>query len=186
MEFEIFERTGEKKSHAKQSRRAGQIPAVIYKKGEVGETILIDEAAFAGFLRNLKPGCLPTTRLTLMADGGKKRSAIIKEIQYHPTTYKVLHLDFLELAEDNFISVKVPLECTGMAECAGVKQGGVFRQVLRYVRVRCLPKDMPTSFTLDVKDLSIMQTRRLKDIVLAKGVRLLDKLEEVAVVVAKR
>lgn len=186
MELKLHRRQTEKKSSISQARRDGLIPAVVYKQGQPGHAIAVEESAFSAFMRRLKPGHLPTTRLKLMDEKGKPIEVIVKEIQYHPTTYRVLHLDFLELAADAEISVKIPIECTGVADCLGVKQGGVLRQVLRTVRVRCLPKHLPHSFTLDVKDLGMGHSRRLKDIVMDKGVRPLDALNEVAVVIAKR
>lgn len=186
MELKISHRKTKKKNEVMQARRAGLIPAIVYKQGKEGESIIIESAAFGAFLRKLKPGHLPTTRLKLVDEQGKVRQAIIKDIQYHPTTYNVLHLDFLELVEDAEISVKVPIECIEVPSCVGIKQGGVLRQVLRYARVRCLPKHLPESFSIDVKEMGIGQVRRLRDLVLAKGVQLLDNMTEVAVVIAKR
>lgn len=186
MELKLHQRQTEKKSGISQARRAGLIPAVVYKQGQPGHAVAVEESAFGAFMRRLKPGHLPTTRLKLMSEKGKPIEVIVKEIQYHPTTYRVLHLDFLELAADAEISVKIPIECIGIVDCLGVKQGGVLRQVLRYARVRCLPKNLPHAFTLDVKDLAMGQSRRLKDIDMGKSVRPLDQLNEVAVVIAKR
>jgi large subunit ribosomal protein L25 len=186
MELKLHQRQKKKKSAISEARRSGLIPAVVYKQGQPGQAVTVEEAAFSTFMRRLKPGHLPTTRLKLVDDKGKAFEAIVKEIQYHPTTYRVLHLDFLELAPDAEISVKIPIECTGVADCLGIKQGGVLRQVLRYVRVRCLPKNLPHSFMVDVKDLSMGHSRRLKDIAMDAGVRPLDGLNEVAVVIAKR
>lgn len=186
MELKLHRRESNKKSAVAQARRAGYIPAVVYKQGQPGQAIAVEESAFSAFMRQLKPGHLPTTRIKLVDDKGKSAEVIVKEIQYHPTTYRVLHLDFLELASDSEISVKIPIECTGVLDCLGVKQGGVLRQVLRYARVRCLPKNLPHAFSLDVKDLGMGQTRRLKDIAMNDKVRPLDSPDEVAVVIAKR
>ena len=186
MELKMQYRQLKKKSETKRARREGLIPAVIYKQGKVGDEVFVENAGFSAFLRGLKPGHLPTTQLELMTEDGKKRRAIIKDIQYHRTTYQVLHLDFLELEKDALISVKVPIEFVGAAECLGVKQGGILRQVIRYLRVRCAPKHLPHSFTIDVKDIAIGQVRRLKDIAMSDDIRPLDKLNEVAVVIAKR
>lgn len=186
MELKMQQRQLNKKSENKRARREGLIPAVIYNQGKAGDSIFVENAGFSAFLRGLKPGHLPTTQLELIDGHGKKRRAIVKDIQYHPTTYNVLHLDFLELEKDAVVSVKVPIEFSGVPDCLGVKQGGILRQIIRYMRVRCAPQYLPHSFTLDVKDLGIGQVRRLKDIAMDQHVRPLDKLNEVAVAIAKR
>jgi len=111
---------------------------------------------------------------------------ILKEIQYEPTTYDVIHLDFIELFEDHKINVKVPIECVGAAECPGVKLGGVLRQVIRSFPVSCLPKDMPEVFQMDVRTMGMRDSRRLSDLEIPETVRPLVDLHEVAVAIVKR
>lgn len=186
MKLTTEKRTTEKKRDTARLRRDGKIPAVLYSKGEVGETITIDNADFGALLRAINKGALPTTVIALVDSDGKERRAIVKGIQYHPTTYNILHLDFEELHDDARVSVKVPLRFTGVLDCVGVKHGGVLRLVIRHVKVNCLPKDMPSEFTLDVKELEIKEVRRLAEIDMPKGVKPLVPLSEVAVVIAKR
>jgi len=64
--------------------------------------------------------------------------------------------------------------------------GGFMRQVIRALKVSCLPKDIPQEFVLDVKDLSIAQSKRLSDIELPSSVRPLARMNEIAVVIAKK
>ena len=89
------------------------------------------------------------------------------------------------LSKDLPVTVSVPLEVLGSAECAGVKLGGTLRQVIRRIKVSCLPKDIPHVFQIDVRDLGIAQSKRLSDITMPHGVRSLSAMSEVAVVVAK-
>jgi large subunit ribosomal protein L25 len=185
MKLAVKERVREKKKDLKQIRRDGNIPAIIYSSKGQTETLIVDGAEFGAILRDMKPGQLPTTVFTLT--GGKKdRRVIIKDIQYHLTTYKVSHIDFEELIENIPVSVKVPVNCTGVVDCIGIKLGGFLRQVVRHVKVECLPNHIPAEFIVDVKDLGIRQSRRLKDIVMPKGVRPLTSPDEVVVVIAKR
>jgi len=186
MQLKAQKRTAEKKRDAKRLRRAGQIPAVIYSQGAPGESISIDDREFATLLRNIEKGTLPSMVLTLVEESGKERSVICKGIDYHPTTYNVIHLDFQELKPESKVRFKVPLQFTGEADCLGIKQGGVVRQVIRHVLVECFPKDMPRQFVLDIRPLEISHTKRLKDITWPEGVRSLMPVEEVAVVIAKR
>lgn len=186
MKLTVSERTHNKKSEAKAIRREGNIPAVVYSGGKPGEAITVDGAEYRKHLSQVKRGHLPTTVFHLVDSKGKERKAIIKDIQYHVTTYNIVHLDFEELHDDAKVTLKVPIEFTGAAECVGVKLGGVLRQVIRHLRVTCLPKDIPSCFELDVQALSMKGTKRLRDILIPESVRPVANMDEVVVVVAKR
>lgn len=186
MKLQILKRSAESKSEAKKLRREGLIPAVIYLHGKAGENAAVNNAEFKALLRQIQPGRLSTQVFTLVGDDGKDRKAILKEIQYHVTTYDVIHLDFEELHDNIQVNVKVPIECVGMADCIGIKLGGVLRQVIRYLRVRCLPKDIPGTFVLDVKDMAERDSRRLSDLTIPNTVRPLANLNEVVAVIVKR
>ena len=88
--------------------------------------------------------------------------------------------------EGTKINVNIPIECTGIAESVGIKQGGVLRQVIRHVRVRCLPKDIPDSFELDIRELTLKQSKRLSDLVIPSHIQPLKGLNEVVAVIVKR
>lgn len=186
MKLKTISRSTEKKSENKKLRREGLIPSIIYTRGKDAESIAVDRIEFGSLLRKVQSGRLSTTIFTLVGEDGKERRAIVKDIQYKPTNYEVIHLDFEELIDKLPINVKVPIECTGIVDCIGVKLGGVLRQVIRHVRVRCLPKDIPNAFQIDVKTLNQRESRRLKDIEIPKTIRPLVDLNEVAVLIAKR
>ncbi len=141
---------------------------------------------FKSHLRNIKSGHLPTTVFTLVNDQGIERRVVIKDIQYAVTTYDVTHLDFEELIADHKINIKIPIECIGMADCVGIKLGGVLRQVIRHVRVRCLPNELPPYFELNIRELGLKQSKRLKDLEIPDTVRPLVDLNEVVAVIVKR
>jgi large subunit ribosomal protein L25 len=185
MKLAVKQRVSEKKKDIKEIRREGNIPAILYSSKTEPEKLIVSGAEFDTILREMQPGRLPTS-VFLLTDGVKERRAIIKDIQYHLTTYHVSHIDFEELVENIPVCVKVPIHCTGVIDCAGVKLGGFLRQVIRHLKVECLPKNIPSEFLVDVKDLGIRQSKRLKDLAMPKGVRPLANLEEVVVVVAKR
>ena len=186
MKISVKKRHSERKSLAKQLRRAGEIPAVIYRRGQAGETVTLPSDAFTALMRQVLPGRLPTTIFSLVDDKGKEVRAVIKDIQYKVTNYQVIHLDFEELVEGQLVKVKVPIECVGVADSPAVKLGNVLRQVIRHIRVACLPKDIPAYFEVDVKDLGPRGAKRLKDLQIPHSVRPLANLEEVAVVMVKR
>lgn len=185
MKLAVKQRLGEKKKEIKDIRREGNIPAVIYSSKGQTEKLIVSGVEFKTVLRGMKPGQLPTTIFSL-SDGKGERRAIIKDIQYHLTTYNVSHIDFEELIEDVPVCVKVPVNCIGVMDCIGIKLGGFLRQVVRHVKIECLPKQIPAEFIIDVKDLGIRQSKRLRDIALPAGVRALAKPEEVLIVIAKR
>jgi len=185
MKLTVNTRSGARKSEAEQARRAGQIPAILYSPGQTNELLLISNAEFTAVLRNMKLGQLPTTTFTLSING-KERKAVVKDIQYEPTSYRVIHLDFQELIDGKLIAVKVPVTCIGMMDCPGLKLGGFLRQVKRHVKVECTPDRMPKELIVNIKDLNIKQAKRLSDIAIPEGVRPLISPDEVLVVIAKK
>lgn len=186
MQLKYKSRSAEKKRDAKRLLREGWIPAVLYVRGKEGETLSVCEQELSAAMRQVPKGRLPTTIFEMVDEKGKSRRAIIKDIQYNVVNYSVIHLDFEELLPDVPVNIKVPIECTGVVDCVGIKLGGVLRQVIRHLRVNCLPKNIPTVFTVDIKDLGIHQYKKLADLTIPVGVRPLADLNEVAVVIAKR
>lgn len=186
MKLQVFKRSADKKSETSKLRRAGHIPATIYQKGKDADNIAVLNSEFGTVLREVQPGRLSTQIISLVDDKGNERRALLKEIQRNVVTYDVIHLDFEELNDKLPVGVKVPIECTGVADCVGVKLGGAIRQVIRYVKVRCLPKDIPQAFYVDVKALNIGETRRLAELAIPNTVKPLADLNEVAVAIVKR
>lgn len=186
MKLKSIARTAGAKSETNRLRREGFIPIILYVRGKEGEALAVKSSEFVSYLRNIKQGHLPTTVFTLVDEKGRERRVITKDIQYDITTYEVKHLDFEELLDDHKINIKVPIECIGAADCPGIKLGGVLRQVIRHVRVRCLPKDLPSFFELDVKELAIKQYKRLSDLIIPETVCPLMGLNEVVAVIVKR
>jgi len=185
MKLSVSSRTRERKSDPKKNRRQGEIPGVIYGLNQANQNVTIKKEELDAILRTLGKGLLPTTVFELQ-EGSHKLKVLIKEIQYQPATYQVLHIDFLRLSDDEPVTVNVPIQILGLAECVGVKGGGFLRQVIRSLKVSCLPKDIPKEFTLDVRELDIAQSKTLGDIAIPERVKPLAKLTEVAAVIAKK
>ncbi|MCC5831893.1 MAG: 50S ribosomal protein L25/general stress protein Ctc [Chlamydiales bacterium] len=185
MELTVSGRQPGKKSEIKKIRREGHIPAILYSKGEKGREIVVDGNAFLKVLNQIEKGTLSSVVFTLNLDGNSVK-AIIKDIQYAVTSYDIVHLDFEQLHDDVPVTLNIPLKFLNAVECAGVKLGGVLRQVIRQVKVRCLPKDIPDRFNLDVRDLTMGQSLKLNKLQIPSGVTPVTGLNEVAVVVAKK
>lgn len=178
-------RPGKDKGLNSQIRRKGNIPAVLYAAGKGGNSIEVDGIEFNAALRSIQKGHLSTTVFNINLDG-KELKAIVKEIQYEVTTYRVIHLDFEELIEGYPITLRIPVECTGQAECQGIKLGGALRQVIRQVQVNCMPNNIPPYFELDIRELKMKEVKRLSDLVMPKGVKLIGTTDEVVALIAKR
>ena len=185
MKLRVNKREGSNKAEINRIRREGDIPAVLYSHGKDAINVNVNGSDFQAALRQIKSGQLSTTKFSLEIEG-KVVPAIVKDIQYHVTSYNILHLDFEELVAGKEINVKVPIICTGVVDCVGVKLGGFLRQVIRQVKIRTTPDKIPTEFEINVQDLGIKDTRRLRDLALPAGVHPLAKMDEVVVVVAKR
>ena len=183
--LDIQPRAAQNRGKTRRGRELGRIPAVIYGGKTPAVSVEFELAQFVKIQNKIRPGHLSTARFSL-TEQGTSRSALIKEIQYHPVSYAILHIDFELLHDDLSIAVKIPLDFAGVEECSGVKQGGFLRQVIRSVKVRCLPRDIPECFTLDVRDLGIKESRKLREIEFPERVMPLAPLQEVAVVVSKR
>lgn len=186
MKLTLSKRAAKKKSELTQMRRLGDIPAVIYEpKKKIGEKVFVKGVDFDAILRQLKKGYLPTMIFELDYEG-KLRKAIVKDIQYHPTTYRVLHLDFQPLIDDTEVDVKIPLTCLGEADCIGIKLGGFLRYIKRHIKVRCFPSDLPTDFKIDIRNMEIGHSKKVSDIKLGEGIRPLFGTNEIVLTIAKR
>jgi large subunit ribosomal protein L25 len=179
-------RENQKKGDVKRLRREGQIPCVVYSKGKAAESCSVLKTDIEAAMRNMQAGFLPTTVFCLKTNDGRERQVLAREVQYAPTTYAIMHMDFMEMSENVPVYVKVPVELTNVVDCVGVKLGGFLQTIMRHVKVRCLPKKIPSHFEVDVKELDIFGTKRVKDLVVATDVKCLENKENVVVTVSKK
>ncbi len=185
MKLSVQKRTGGKRGETNKLRREGNIPAILYGYKEAGTPVSVKGEEMEAILRTMKPGLLATTIFELH-EGSKKYRAIIKDVQYHVATYQLLHIDFALVTEDQLVTVNVPIQLVGVADCVGVKLGGFIRQVIRSIQVSCLPKHIPQELTIDVKDLNLGQSKTLADLEIPSNVRPLAKMSEVLVIIGKK
>lgn len=152
--LKAFPRTGVGRPVAKRSRAEGMIPAIIYGAHIKPTPIQVPELEVTRiFKRATSENML--VQLTLEEKGGaSERLAFIQEIQHHPLTDRVLHLDFHEVRADEKLHARIPIVSRGEAE--GVRtSGGVLEHVLRELEIECLPKDLPERIEVDVSALVI-------------------------------
>ncbi|MFQ5802309.1 MAG: 50S ribosomal protein L25/general stress protein Ctc [Candidatus Methylomirabilales bacterium] len=181
MDLRVERRTGTGKGVARELRRRGQIPAILYGEGEP----IPLTADPKGLRRALGTEAGENVILNLTIVDGKDftRKAMVKEVQVDPVTGKPLHADFLAISMERPIEVEVPVEVTGVAQ--GVKEeGGILDQILREIRVRCLPGAIPDRIALDVSSLDIGDVLHVSDLPIPEGVELLTDREQAVVTVA--
>jgi large subunit ribosomal protein L25 len=107
----------------------------------------------------------------------------MREIQRDPLTGDVLHIDFLQLLSGHKVYVNVPVEITGRDRCIGVKQGGVFEQLLHELEMYVLPKEIPDSIIVDVSGLGIDDAVYVKDLSLPESAVIEQDPESAVVIV---
>lgn len=93
---------------------------------------------------------------------GKKYVTVIKDIQYHPVSDKILHIDFFEVDASKPIKIQIPIKVAGSSP--GVKAGGKLKQILRKLTVKGVMENIPDFFEVNISNLSIGQAIRVKDL----------------------
>ena|SRR5256885_6712547 len=158
--LEAVERTSRGRNEAKRLRVSGRIPAVVYGEKEGGRAIAVDPKMLSRILRT-ELGA--NTLIALKLEGGSDTRVLVKEYQIDPVTHQLLHADFYRVAMDKVIRVTVTVVPRG--EPKGVKQqGGVLDIVHRQVELECLPADIPEHIEIDVTELMVGQSVRVRDV----------------------
>ena len=135
------------KSSSRALRNAGQIPCVLYG-GEGPIHFSAPELAFSKLVYTAN------AYTVVIALGEKEQfSAIMQDIQFHPVTDKILHIDFYQLFEDKQISIDIPVKLNGNA--IGVRLGGNLQRNKRKLRVKALPTNLPDRIEIDISELNI-------------------------------
>ncbi len=159
------------KGGARQLRRAGKVPAVIYGHGREPEPLTV----IAQELDRALIGIAAESVVIDLAVDGAAVKTLIREIQRHPTRKDILHVDFYEVHAGEKITLGVPIHLEGSPE--GVRNsGGVLEQFLRELEIEVLPTDIPARVVLDVTDLAVGHSLHVSDVQLP-GVRILDDPE---------
>ncbi len=181
-----FPRAAGRRAGAKKLRESGRIPAIIYGRQVQPQKLELKAKEMEDLIHHSISENLLVDLTIKDGEGRPQRLALVQEVQHHPLSGKILHVDFHEIAADEKVIVSVPVETIGEAE--GVKnQGGVLEHVLFKVRVRGLAKDLPELLTVDVSHLKIGEAVKLGEIKTPAGVELIgDKQIPVIAVAAPR
>lgn len=148
----------------------GLVPAVIYAHNETPVSLQVNARDIDTLLSHAVG---EHVLVDLEIAGGTNRMALIQEVQHHPVTQAVLHVDFHGVSANEAIESSIPVEAVG--EPVGVKSyGGILEQLVRSITIKCLPQDLPEIINVDVSALAIGDTIHIKDIKLPAGVTALD------------
>ncbi len=143
------------KKATKQLRKNEHIPCVLYG----GEAPVHFSAPVNDFRKLLYT---PNVYLIDLDIDGTTCMAIMQDLQFHPVTDAVLHIDFLRVIEDQPVSIGIPVVTTGFAE--GVQAGGKQKIEMRRLRVKALAKDLPDELTIDVTSIGLGQSIKVRDL----------------------
>ncbi len=149
--------TGKKSSKA---IRAGEaVPCILYG-GKENVNFFVAESDFRGLIFT------PMVYIVNVDIDGTKYNAIIKDMQFHPVTDKLLHADFYEISEDKPITVEIPVKVVGSS--AGVREGGKLSIDKRKIKVKGLVKNIPSEISVDVTELGVGKSIRAGEITVDK------------------
>ncbi len=159
------ERVVASKVGLRKMRQEGMVPCVLYSKEENKPF-----AAPASEIRHIVFS--PDFKVADIKLNGSTHRCILKEIQFDPITDKVTHIDFLKLVKNTPIKVSVPLRTKGTA--VGVKSGGKLVQKMRSISIKTTPESLTSELFVDISNLDLGQTMRIRDIIAQNGVEVLN------------
>jgi large subunit ribosomal protein L25 len=160
-------------------RRNGRVPGIFYGPGNQATSLSFNGREFQLKIAGLEGSHL--IQLTSPYPALQDKIVILKEVQRHPLTSKVLHVDLYEVDVNKTITVAVPLHFVGKAE--GVTAGGVLLTSMREISVECLPLNIPEFLEIDVSHLKINDSIHLEDIVLPPGAKAVFDTNETVVTI---
>ncbi len=148
-------RTDVGSKYAKAERKAGNVPCVVYG-GEAPIHFSAPVLAFKGLIYTAEA---KTAKITI---GDTSVEAVIQDMQFHPVTDQLMHIDFIQLVEGKPVTMNIPVVLNGQAR--GVLNGGKLKTILRQLSVRAIPGQFPDSIDLDITELRIGKSIRVSDV----------------------
>ena len=150
-------RTGSGASLARELRRNGKIPANYYYSGEANQNLVIDKKAFNHAIHSGQ-------QVFEVDINNETIYIMIKDIQYHPVTEEVMHVDLMRIRRTEKMTFSIPLVLEG--DAVGIDEGGIVAQVATTIDVECFPNDVPESITVDISGLEFNSAMAAEEIVL--------------------
>ena len=161
-------RTGTGKGAARQARRDGKVPGIVY--GGEGETLPIN-LEFNSLLTRLRQGRFLATLFNLKVEGHEDVRVICKNVQRDVVKDLPTHVDLMRLRRSSRVNLFIPVEIEGIEEAPGIKKGGVLTMVRPEVELRCTAGDIPEKVVGSVAGMDIGDTLTISSITLPEGTR---------------
>jgi len=166
------ERKPASKSEMKKLRASGKIPAILY--GDMANmSLTIDAVKFTTLLKMAGRNVM----ISLCMPDKTSKTVLIKDIQKNVISRELSHIDFYSVSMKKKIDISIPVVLVG--EAPGVKSGGVLSHIVRELKVKCLPADIPEKITVDISALEIGNTVLVKDLVVPKNVEIIVAPEQI-------
>lgn len=144
-------------SFANRVRQEGKVPGVFYAHGEENINLTATQAGLRPLIYTKD-----THIVNLQLDNGAAKTCILRDVQFHPLTDKVIHFDLQGVKEDEELAIEVPVVLVGSPK--GVKDGGTLQHVIHKLKVQCLPKFIPENVKIDVTNLAINDSVHVRDL----------------------
>ncbi|MDB9814177.1 50S ribosomal protein L25/general stress protein Ctc [Amylibacter sp.] len=167
-DLELTPRAGTGKGAARQARRDGLVPGVVYGGGEEPQAITIP---FNILFKKLKDGGFMSTLFNLKVEGSDDVRAVCRGVQRHVVKDLPTHIDFLRLKRDSRINMNIPLHFLNEETSVGLKKGGTLTIVRAEVELMVTAGNIPDHIEADLENLEIGQTINISDITLPEGTR---------------
>ena len=153
------------KKAAKSFRKENLVPCNLYGNGEnVTFTVTVDDVR--------KLIYCPDTMAVALTIGEAKKMAVVKELQFHPVTEQLFHIDFLEVTEEKPVTVAIPVQLQGHAE--GVKAGGKLQLEMKKLKVNGIYTQIPNRVEIDVTNLGLGKKLYVEAVTMAEGLKLMN------------
>ena len=140
---------------AKSLRKKGIVPGVLYYSGEENVNISIEKSVLFHAMQSGQ-------RIFEIDQEGESQYTMIKQLQYHPVTDEIIHIDLMRVRRSEKITISVPLILVG--DSIGVKEGGVLSQSLNQIEISCFPTDVPEQIELNIEDLELNSAKSVADL----------------------
>lgn len=157
------------KGAARETRRAGLVPGVIYGNKQAPTLIAIIPQTLIAQMR--MPG-FRTRLFDIDLGNGVVEHALCKDVQLHPVKDSPIHVDFVRVTKESLIHVKVPVHFANQDKCPGLKRGGVLNVVMHDIDLICPPEEIPAAMDIDLAGLDIGDSVHVKDLNLPAGIKL--------------
>ena len=153
--LDIKDRKANRSKGAKAIRRQGLVPGVLYYSGEENVNISIEKSILFHAMHSGQ-------RIFEIEQEGENQYTMIKQLQYHPVTDEIIHVDLMRVRRSEKINISVPLVLIG--DAIGVKEGGVLSQSLTQIEISCYPTDVPEQIELNIEKLELNAALSVADI----------------------